>query len=274
LAQNLPIAKKSFSMKLSLALLSPLLFLMACNKDNNATTGGQATMSVYLTDDPAPYDKINIDIESVEVNTSADSSDNGWQTLPMPHPGVYNLLHLRNGLDTLIASGLLPAGKISQIRLILGANNSVEIAGVSFPLETPSAQQSGLKLNLNTELTAGIDYKIWTDFDAARSIVVTGNGKYMLKPVIRVYTKAISGTIRGTVLPAMADAWVYTLSGIDTIASARPDSLNGGFVIQGLSAGTYSIAIDGSNGYNDTTYNNVNVTDGSVTDIGTVQLHQ
>src|SRR5207344_2398898 len=102
----------------------------------------------------------------------------------------------------------------------------------------PSAQQSGIKLLINAELVPGIDYKIWTDFDAARSIVTTGSGKYILKPVIRVYTKAVSGSISGTVLPVEADAWIYALSGTnDTIASARPDTLSGNFIIQGLDAG-------------------------------------
>jgi len=267
------LTKKFKSMKTILILFSTIILLSACNKsENDHPVSGKATMSVYLTDGPGPYDAIMIDLQSIEVNSS--SSDNGWKQLDVIHPGVYNLFHLRNGIDTLIASGELPAGKISQIRLILGPNNSVIIDGTSYPLETPSAQQSGIKLNIDAQLTAGIDYKIWTDFDGARSIVRTGNNKFILKPVIRVYTKAISGSVKGIVLPPDANPWVYAISGSDTIASAQPDSTTGSFLINGLSAGTYSIAIDGNNNYNDTTYNSVDVTTGSVTDIGTVQLHQ
>ena len=60
-------------------------------------------------------------------------------------------------------------------------------------LTTPSAQHSGLKLNVHAELTEGITYKILLDFDAARSIVKTGSGAYNLKPVIRTITEATSG---------------------------------------------------------------------------------
>jgi hypothetical protein len=261
-------------MKTVLVLFSTVILLAACNKSDSkdAMTAGKATMSVYLTDGPGPYDAVKIDLRSIEVNS--DSSDNGWKQLDVIHPGVYNLFRLRNGLDTLIASGELPAGKISQIRLILGPNNSVVLDGVSYPLETPSAQQSGIKLNINAELTAGVDYKIWTDFDGNRSIVRTGNNKFILKPVIRIYTKAVSGSVKGIVLPLDAKPWVYAIHGTDTVASAQPDSTNGNFLINGLSAGAYSIAIDGNDNYNDTTYNDVNVTTGSVTDVGTVQLHQ
>ena len=260
-------------MKLTMVCFATFLLFTACDKNNNDSGKGMATMSVYLTDDPSPYDEVNIDIQGVEVNAS-DSSDNGWVTLPITRAGVFNLLHLRNGLDTLLASGLLPAGKISQIRLILGTSNSVVIDGVNYPMETPSAQQSGLKLLINAELTPGIDYKVWTDFDAARSIVTTGNGKYILKPVIRVYTKAVSGSITGVVLPQESDPWIYALSGTsDTVASARPDSLTGSFLIQGLDAGNYSLAIDGANNYNDTVISNIAVTTGNVTDAGTITLH-
>ncbi len=270
MAQNLPSLYKLYSMKAPYALLAAMFFLTACNKDNNSSDA-QATISIYLTDDPSPYDKVLIDVQRVEIN---DGTDNGWRPLHMIHPGVYNLLNFRNGRDTILASDRLAKGRILQVRLILGTNNSVVVDGVSLPLETPSAQESGLKLNVDAQLTASIEYKVWLDFDAARSIVATGNGKHILKPVIRVYTKAVSGSVKGTVLPSAANAWVYALNGNDTIASAKPDSLNGNFLIQGLSAGTYSVAVDGSNSYNDTTYTNVNVTTGSVTDIGTVQLHQ
>jgi hypothetical protein len=241
---------------------------MACNKDQNSS---DATLSVYLTDDPSPYDKVLIDVQSVEIN---DGSGNGWRLLRMMRPGVYDLLNFRNGRDTILASERLAKGRISQIRLILGTNNSVVVNGLHLPLETPSAQESGLKLNVDAQLTAGIEYKIWLDFDAARSVVATGNDKHILKPVIRVYTKAVSGSIKGTVLPSAANAWVYALSGNDTIASAKPDLSDGNFLIPGLTPGSYSLAINGSNGFSDTTYTNLNVTTGVVTDIGTVELHQ
>lgn len=260
-------------MKLFFACLATVFALVSCDK-NKSETPGTATMSVYLTDDPSPYDEVNIDIQRVEVNVSSDSSAGGWIELPMIRKGVFNLLHLRNGLDTLLASGVLPAGKISQLRLILGNQNTVVIDGETYPLETPSAQQSGLKLLINAELLAGIEYKIWTDFDAAKSIVTTGNGKFLLKPVIRVYTKTATGSIAGVVLPTEADAWVYALSGVDTIASARPDTLSGNFLIQGLNAGTYSLAVDGANSYNDTTLNNIEVITGNVTNTDVIMLHQ
>src|SRR5690606_28746613 len=99
--------------------------------------------------------------------------------------GMYNLLDFQNGLDTLIAPPQqIPSGQISQIRLILGANNYVVVAGVVHPLELSSQDESGLKLNLHSMIDANVEYLIMVDFDASQSIVVQGNGSYRLKPVL------------------------------------------------------------------------------------------
>jgi len=151
------------------------------------------------------------------------------------------LLDYSNGLDTLIASGDLEAGKISQIRLILGTNNTVVVDGIVHPLSTPSAQQSGLKLKVNETFEAGVSYSILLDFDANQSIVATGNGEYQLKPVIRTINTALSGSIRGSVTPIGLFAVVTATS--DGIAYSSVTNANGEFLISGLPAGVYSVTV-------------------------------
>jgi hypothetical protein len=194
------------------AITSAGLIFWSCKKSNHTGAAtGTGHLQVMLTDGPANYDAVNIDVEKVEVNISSDSGANsgadsgtnsGWQTVNLLRPGVYNLLKFSNGIDTLLAAADLPAGTISQMRLTLGDNNSVVIDSQSFPLKTPSAQQSGLKFNIHSTLTAGIVYRLWIDFDANRSIVSTGSGAYILKPVIRTYSEAIGGSIKGYALPS------------------------------------------------------------------------
>ncbi len=238
---------------------------LSCKKNNSTTP---SRLSVSLTDDPASYDSVNIDIQDIKVNTG----DTAWTSLPLNRKGIYNLLAFKNGLDTLLSSSELPAGTVSQIRLVLGTNNSVVVKGVNYPLSTPSSQQSGLKLNLHATLISGIEYKLWLDFDAGRSIVETGNGNYILKPVIRTYSEATSGAIKGSVVPANSHSMVYAIQNTtDTIGSALADTTSGNFLIGGLPAGPYNVAIHAS-GYADTTLPG-NVTTGTVTDLGSVQLH-
>lgn len=261
-------------MKTSTRLFFSMLFLfsigfVACKKSNSSNT---SKMSVLLTDDPSTYDAVNIDIQDIQVRADS-AADSGWISLPLNRKGVYNLLDFKNGLDTLLTSSELPAGIISQIRLVLGTNNSVTVDGMSHPLTTPSSQQSGLKLNIHATLIAGIEYKLWLDFDAGRSIVLNGNNNYILKPVIRTYTQATSGAIKGSILPANSNSIVYAIQNLtDTIGSAIADTTSGNFLIGGLTAGNYSVAIH-ANTYVDTTIA-TSVTTGVVKDLGSVQLHQ
>jgi hypothetical protein len=252
---------------LILLFIAPFLLFYSCGKSK------KARVHVYLTDNPANYDKVNIDIRQLFINT-ADSSGSGWVEIPLNNPGVYNLLDFRNYLDTLLGTIDLPAGKISQMRMVLGPNNSVITGGNTYDLQTPSAQQSGLKFNIHTEMLEGITYHIWIDFDAGNSVVKAGNsGKYLLKPVIRTFTMASGGAIRGVVLPDAANAWIYAIKGADTVASAKPNT-GGSFLIRGVPEGTYVLLLDGNNGYKDKSISGVAVTTGKMIDVGTTTLTQ
>ncbi len=250
-----------------------ILFTAACIK-NTTTTKGKSTVNIHLVDAPGAYDKVNIDIQDVQVKASADQSDSGWQSLNLTRKGVYNLLDFKNGLDTLLGSIALPAGQIGQLRVILGPNNSVVMNGVGYPLQTPSAQQSGLKLLINTTLQADVDYHFWIDFDAARSIVQTGNNKFILKPVLKVFTKAETGAVKGVVSPASSKTWVFAIANAnDTVSTTMADTLTGGFLLRGMLPATYKIAFHSTAGsYKDTTVANVMVAAGVINDLGTVQL--
>ena len=250
-----------------------LFSTVSCNKNSSAATGA-STLQVRLTDDPAPYDAVYIDVQRVEVNVSSDSgTSSGWQTVSVLRPGVYNLLDFRNGIDTLLASSELPAGRLSQMRMVLGDNNSVVIDGQSFDLKTPSAQQSGLKFNIHATLTGGIVYRIWIDFDAARSIVSTGKGVYILKPVIRTYTEAIGGSIKGYVLPGIAEPEVWAVQGTDTLL-ALPDSASGYYFFGGVSEGTWNLLFHAQDSsYKDTAFT-VQVSTGALADAGKVTLQK
>ena len=97
---------------------------------------------------------------------------------------IYNLLDLQNGLTTVIAQDTVPAGVLQQVRFILGSDNTVVVNGVSFPLETPSAQSSGLKVKIGRVLAETLN-TFTLDFDAALSIQEQ-NGSYKLQPVIQM----------------------------------------------------------------------------------------
>jgi hypothetical protein len=149
----------------------------ACDKNNDRTR-----LDIHLTDNPYNAQQVNVDIKEVRVNMTSDSA--GWQTI-QTIPGVYNLLDLQNGIDTLIASGDLPTGKLKEIRFILGSENSIMIDSIIHPLTIPSGSESGLKIKLNKDLRVGMD-EVVIDFDAALSVHKIDEENYHLKPVLKI----------------------------------------------------------------------------------------
>jgi len=167
----------------------------------------------------------------------------------------------------------IPAGTIEQVRLVLNdSGNRVIIAGVSHDLTTPSGQTSGVKLNVHDNLTAGIAYTMRLDFDAAQSVVLTGNGKYILKPVIRAIATAASGALTGMVNPAASSPKVYAIMGMDTIGTVA--DATGKYYFPGLAAGSYQVKFVPVSPYAVKTVTDVSVPNGSVTDMGTVTITQ
>src|SRR6266487_5927747 len=105
----------------------------SCSHNENSGNG-TAKLNVYLTDDPAAYDKVVIDVQDVQINVTNDSTG-GWQSLSTVSKGSYDLLKLVNDHDTLLGHSDIPSGRIHQLRLILGSNNYVVVGGVQYPLQ-------------------------------------------------------------------------------------------------------------------------------------------
>ena len=243
------------------------LGISSCSKNNSTSGAGSTHVAVRLTDAPGSFDAVILSIKSVVVVT-----DMGEQTIAVSGNPI-NVLNFRLGKDTLLAAQDIPSGTIQQIRLVLNdSGNVVVVNGVTYPLTTPSGQTSGVKLNVHDNLVAGIDYTLKLDFDAAQSIVLTGNGKYILKPVIRAIPAAVSGALTGMVSPIASYPKVYAIMGTDTVGTLA--DATGKFYFPGLAAGTYNVNFVPVSPYVSKTVSNVTVSTGIVQNMGTVTITQ
>ncbi|RMA66129.1 DUF4382 domain-containing protein [Ulvibacter antarcticus] len=249
-----------------------LLGFVACSDDENSnSTEGTSRMSVKLVDAPGDYDAVFIDVQDVVIKYNGNEND---VSIGAINAGVYDLLELTAGVSGLLVDDEIPAGSISQIRLILGENNSIVVDGETIPLNTPSAQQSGLKIQVNETLEPGIFYEFILDFDVEQSIVALGNGGYNLKPVIRASTVAETGSISGNVLPLGVQTLITANNGVNEI-STYVNPITGAFVLSGVPDGTYTITFEAdiAVGLPVLVLEDVVVTNGNITALGTVDLN-
>jgi len=275
-------------------------FLMtACNKSASVDTTvptGQQHLSLYLTDGPGLFDKVLIEIKSVKVlvDTSKDTrhhdnddwdemganehhkSDSSlvWQDLNIK-AGIYDILNFRNGLDTLLSATTIPKGAIRMLKIEFGTQNSVVKNATTYPVDLPANSPRYVLIKLRgsecDEYLPG-KVRLWLDFDVNRSIVQGRDNEFYLRPVFHFYTISTTGSIAGRVGPKDGYPVITVYNAKDT-AYALPNN-EGYFKLRGLKDGSYSVFINTSNGYADTTISNVVVTAPKETSVGIIKLHK
>lgn len=276
------------------AVLTMAVVFSSCQKSGTENQNPQQ-LSVYLTDHPAEFENVFVQINKVEAKVDTgrkrDDDDHGdrpgdfdhddddhqngrkdefghWQELSF-RAGSYDLLTLRNGVDTLLATGAL-TGTIRKIRLTVGTVTVVK-NGVSYPVELQLDKNNHIYIHVRKEhmRDSSGTKKLWLDFDVARSIKEV-NGKFYLKPVLKPFHDLTSGQVSGTILPLDAKATVKLYNSTDT-AIAIPGS-EGRYKIRAMSAGIYSVLVTSANGYKDATLTNITVTKGRETKIPVITL--
>lgn len=296
-----------------IALLLTTFFACNKNGVNASQPGpNQNRLSVYLTDGPGYFDKVLVNIQSIAVKIDTgqswwnndnngdqngqgedgqdhqdhrdwwnnwgnqDDDDQGavWDTLDIK-PGIYDLLNFANGADTLLTSSNIPKGRVIAFKLTLGTSgNSLVKDSISYPVNLlPGWNTVYVRVFGNNFQNVSSDhFKIWIDFDAGRSVIKVFNGEFYLRPVLRAFAVSNTGSVMGNVGPSDAFPVISVENSTDTLY-AMPGR-DGMFMVRGLPAGTYSVFINTSNGYQDTTINNVSVTAGKTTQVGSITLHK
>ena len=268
--------KKLLLIPLAVLTMISAASMTGCSDSTEPETGGTGSIRMFMIDAPGDYDDVNVEVIRIEVHRGDENDEEtddgaGWYTIDVDTTYV-DLLTLTDGNSAVLADSTLPSGYYTQIRLILGEGNNVVVDGVAHDLEVPSSENTGLKLNHPFSIDAGAMYEVTLDFDACRSVHMTGNGKYKMKPVIRVIVNQTSGSLIGVVEPVEARAMVWTTAGEDTV-TAYADTLSGAFRFTMLPAGDYDLNFTATAGtYRDSVVFDIPVTAGETTDIGTITL--
>ena len=179
-------------MRRPLFLLAAVLFLSlsACSDgsgDAGVTTSGTGHLEVRLTDAPidlATAQSVWVLIDSLTVTPEGTSDGDDLSAIPLSMtPGEFDLLTLTDGATTLLASGDIPVGRYSKIRMHVSSARIVFTDGSEEPLKLESHK---VDVPIPFELSLDENLQIVLDFDAQASIQVneTANDKYILRPVV------------------------------------------------------------------------------------------
>lgn len=264
----------------TLGAVALLATLAACGGGGDG--GGTGTLRLALTDAPAcGYESVNVTVERVRVHQSSGAADNaaGWSEIVLARPKTIDLLDLTNGALEELGQTALPAGSYTQLRLVLAANSGgnadanwivKEGQTAKIALDTPSAQQSGLKLNVNMTVQPNQVADFVIDFDACKSVVVAGNsGNYNLKPVLRVIPRTFTG-VSGAV--AQVGSAVSLQQGGTPVRATVADA-QGNFVLRPIEPGSYTLVITRP-GYATAVVKEVSVPSGQTVVVGSAPIAQ
>ncbi len=179
-----------------LARLAAFALVLSACSSTPAPDGAPAPLRVLATSslDPALSQQAAGDYRAVRLFVSEVVLVHGGAPRTLAsyeEPLELELLGLRD-LQAELADAALPSGTYqgAQLRLVL-ADAELVVEGedgesVTHDLETPSAEQSGYKVQLGDLEVDPQGAILLLEFDPECSIVETGNGRYQLVPVVRV----------------------------------------------------------------------------------------
>ena len=174
------------------------LAVWACS--GNSPTSPSAGTSFRLMLRDAPFADAKAVLVTFSEVTAHRASEGDFTRLPFGASATSRTCDLKKLQTTqdVLGVGALPEGHYAQIRLVVSsatlyfdnaasgdacAATIAAPAGRNAPLEIPSGE---VKLNRQFTVPASGSTTMLLDFDGDRSIRETGNGRYMMTPVIAV----------------------------------------------------------------------------------------
>lgn len=180
-----------------------LVFLLA------GCGSGTETGSLTLAITDASVDGVQSVVVTFTAVTIKKSGAN-VETILLDQPRQVDLMSLTGirSID-LLDQELVSAGHYQWIRLTLDEDPAqtyiVDSLG-QHDLTIPSGDNNGLKLNRSFTVSPDTNNDFTIDFDLRKSIHMTGEGTYIMRPTLRMVETALSASLSGTVDSSLVTA--------------------------------------------------------------------
>ena len=169
-----------------LAGLFMFMLIVGCFQGSDSTGTSSGTgRAVFMMSDPSAdmgaVTSMKVTVDSVQAHSAAS----GWATVSSSSQ-TYDLLALKaSGDQVLLADAQLKEGSYDQVRLLISKVVVTDAQG-DHDAKLPSSE---LKIVGNLVVNANTTSTVEFDFVASESLHMTGNGKYILTPVVQFETR-------------------------------------------------------------------------------------
>lgn len=176
-------------MKLTYVIIMVLVLgLFGCETQNRDTTeqsqaGGRVVIAVTdAANDMGTISSIKLTVDQVSIKNEQQA----WVDISSEEK-TYDLLKLKaDGTNALLVDAKVQAGTYDSIRLHVTKVEIVDSKG-THEAKLPSNE---LKLQGKINAQANFTSTAVLDFEADKSVKVTGNGNYTMSPVVRLQTRS------------------------------------------------------------------------------------
>ena len=151
-------------------------------------------LEVRVTDAPPDaVTKIDVTISRLQVHRAGAGVDQGWIEV-FSTSTTFDLVEL-TGVEQVLSTGLFPAGKYTQIRMDVVTVEVTYMVGGATTTAAARVPSDKLKVVGGFVVEAGgaTTTVLVLDFDAAKSVVLTGQGKVLFKPVVKLLKRKRGG---------------------------------------------------------------------------------
>ena len=207
-----------------------------------APTVKRGIIEIRVTDPPPPeMDHIWVEIENLEVHKAGGS----WITIAV-NPGKFDLKAIE-GIEEFLASQIADVGRYTQLRLDV-KRVTVVVGEDEYDAKVPSGK---IKLVGTFEVVENNTTVITLDFNGEKSVLVTGVGNYIFKPVIKLLVseapEALEIEITTTSLPNGQVEVAYTAT-LEATGGTEPYtwSISDGSLPDGLTLDSGTGVISGT----------------------------
>ena len=185
--------------RLFVAILLPLTFgasFLACGDSPTEPSGTSSNFRLMLTDGPFTDARaVLITFADISIHRSGEG---GFTSLPLDGGQRTCDLKRLQGAQDLLSLGTLTAGHYTQVRLdvtraVIYFDNASAGSACAPTIAPPAGRSANvdipsgtLRLNREFDVPAAGLTTMLLDLDGDRSIHLTGNGRYMMNPVISI----------------------------------------------------------------------------------------